>query len=149
MQAYLTHTFDSDDFDLVSVIDELPLWSAPFGLKLLDTIKLKSGINVLDIGSGLGFPLLEIAQRLGTTSTVYGIQTINKDSFKMSFVDAGTMFNHSLIKYWFLDSWKNILKPTDLEDIFARIEKSLNETATQKGEIQLTIPFVTIDCLKK
>ncbi len=56
-----------------SIYDELPLWSAPFGLTLLDTIRLKKGINILDIGSGGGFPLLEIAERLGRTVFVYGI----------------------------------------------------------------------------
>lgn len=58
---------------LVQVIDELPLWSAPFGLKLLDRIDYKKNISVLDIGSGTGFPMLEIAMRLGETSRVYGI----------------------------------------------------------------------------
>jgi ubiquinone/menaquinone biosynthesis C-methylase UbiE len=53
--------------------DELPLWSAPFGLKLLDVVQYKKNINVLDIGCGAGFPLLEIAQRLGATSVCYGI----------------------------------------------------------------------------
>ena len=48
-------------------------WSAPFGLKLLDAIKLLPNITALDIGFGLGFPLLEIAQRLGSSSKVYGI----------------------------------------------------------------------------
>lgn len=56
-----------------SVIDELPLWSAPFGLKLLDTVIYRKGITALDIGFGTGFPLIELAQRLGKTSVVYGI----------------------------------------------------------------------------
>jgi len=55
------------------VYDELPLWSAPFGLTLLDTIRMRSHINVLDIGSGSGFPMLELAERLGKTSMVYGL----------------------------------------------------------------------------
>jgi ubiquinone/menaquinone biosynthesis C-methylase UbiE len=53
--------------------DELPLWSAPFGLTLLDHVKYKPGITALDIGCGAGFPLIELAMRLGKTSTVYGI----------------------------------------------------------------------------
>ncbi len=64
------------------IYDELPLWSAPFGLMLLDTIRLKKGINILDIGSGAGFPLLEIAERAGRTAAVYGIDP-SVDSIKM------------------------------------------------------------------
>jgi len=53
--------------------DDLPLWSAPFGLTLLDTIRMKPNINVLDIGSGGGFPMLELAERMGKTCMVYGL----------------------------------------------------------------------------
>ncbi|MDD4554694.1 MAG: methyltransferase domain-containing protein [Bacteroidales bacterium] len=53
--------------------DELPLWSAPFGLMILETMPVRSGMKVLDIGSGNGFPMLEIAERLGDTSEVYGL----------------------------------------------------------------------------
>ena len=73
MKKYLNHTFSTEDKELVSIIDELPLWSAPFGLSLLNTIKLGNGFRVLDIGSGQGFPLIEIAQRLGESSMVFGI----------------------------------------------------------------------------
>ena len=53
--------------------DELPLWSAPFGLALLDTVRMRAGMNVLDIGSGTGFPMLELAARLGGSCMVYGL----------------------------------------------------------------------------
>jgi len=59
--------------ELVHVFDELPLWSAPFGLKLLDYVNYKPNITALDIGFGTGFPLIELAMRLGNSSTVYGI----------------------------------------------------------------------------
>jgi len=61
----------SDD-ELLKVYDETPLWSAPFGLSLLDTIKYRRNIKILDIGSGCGFPLLEIAMRFGNTCEVFG-----------------------------------------------------------------------------
>jgi arsenite methyltransferase len=53
--------------------DELPLWSAPFGMALLATIRLKRGMNILDIGSGSGFPMLEIADRAGASCRLYGV----------------------------------------------------------------------------
>jgi len=67
------HIVDLNSPDLVSAYDELPLWSAPFGLLLLDKIDMKPGMTVLDIGCGTGFPLLELAQRLGATGRIYGI----------------------------------------------------------------------------
>ena len=73
MKEYLNFTFDEKDPELISVIDDLPLWSAPFGLRLLEIIELRKHINVLDIGCGLGFPLIELSQRLGNTCNIYGI----------------------------------------------------------------------------
>jgi ubiquinone/menaquinone biosynthesis C-methylase UbiE len=71
MKKYLSAGFDLDK--MADVLDELPVWSAPFGLKLLDYVNYRSGISVLDIGSGTGFPLTELALRLGESSTVSGI----------------------------------------------------------------------------
>lgn len=57
------------------IYDELPFWSAPFGLSLLDTIRFRKEINVLDIGSGSGFPMIELAERMGRTCQVYGLDS--------------------------------------------------------------------------
>ncbi|MFX0095976.1 MAG: class I SAM-dependent methyltransferase [Candidatus Hodarchaeota archaeon] len=73
MVEYLKRNYDLNDKNLVSAYDELSLWAAPFGLQLLSTIEMKTNIVALDIGSGPGFPLIELAQRLGNTSQVYGI----------------------------------------------------------------------------
>ena len=68
--------------NLTKMYDELPLWSASFGLKLLDYIEYKPNINAIDLGFGTGFPLIELAMRLGNNSTVYGID-IWKDVFTL------------------------------------------------------------------
>lgn len=275
MKNYLNHKFDSDDPELISIIDELPLWSAPFGLMLLDNIRLKPNIKVLDIGCGLGFPLIELSQRFGNSCKFYGVdpwqnalkraqakiykyeitntlvtkslaenlpfknnsfdlivsnnginnvQDINQtlsecfrvsnpgaqllitmnleesmiefynvlketliennlneevekikahiyskrrplgemksliedsgfnikniieDNFNLRFLNALAMFNHPLIKYWFLGSWKEILKPENLENIFQQVEIKLDKIAQRNSESRLSIPYVLIDC---
>ena len=73
MLDYLDRRMHAGDAVLLSAQDDFPLWSAPFGLMLLDHILLRPEIEALDIGFGSGFPLLELAQRLGNSSTVYGI----------------------------------------------------------------------------
>ena len=53
--------------------DELPFWSAPFGIALLDRIRFRHGMRILDIGTGTGFPLTELAMRSGKESRVTGL----------------------------------------------------------------------------
>ena len=65
--------FDPENDDAVSALDELPLWAAPFGLRLLDLVRLRSGMTALDVGFGTGFPLLELAMRLGPSSVLRGL----------------------------------------------------------------------------
>lgn len=53
--------------------DELPLWSARFGLMLLDQVVLRRGMTVLDVGAGTGFLTIELAQRCGSDTTVIAV----------------------------------------------------------------------------
>ena len=57
----------------LSARDELPLWSAPFGLALLEAVTLRPGLRVLDVGFGTGFPALELGERLGAGARVVGV----------------------------------------------------------------------------
>ena len=277
MKDYLNHSFNRDDENFISIIDELPLWSAPFGLDLLSCIRMKRNMKVLDIGCGTGFPLIEIAMRLGSSSKIYGldpwipitrrikqkietlnlknvtivtgfaekmpfddrhfdmvvsnnglnnvqdieqsiiecsrvmksgsqfimtfnlentmmefydvfrmilekygmadeikkliahiyskrkplekiidllktaglgIENVQHKSFRIDFLDGSTMFDHYLIKYWFLDEWKNILSMQDREKIFEETEEHLNNSALNNGSFFLTIPYVIINCIK-
>ena len=277
MQKYLETKYNLRDPNLISVIDDLPLWSAPFGLKLLNTINFRNNINVLDIGSGFGFPIIELSQRLGKKCKLFGIEpwkeavrriklkikmleiknvkmivgnaeslnfedeffdlivsnnginnvenekqvlaeigrvakpgaqmvlTVNlpetmkefyeiyenvleemgklteidklkqhilkkrkpldhtldsitrvdfqilnvfEDSFELRFKDGSAMLNHFLIKFAFLEPWKNILTKKDIEDIFKKVERKLNKSAEKNGTLNLSVPWVCINCCK-
>ncbi|HAA25764.1 MAG TPA: hypothetical protein DCE11_06575 [Ruminiclostridium sp.] len=73
MQHYLEQEFDYNNENLVSAYDELPLWSSPFGLLMLEKIRFRPSIKALDVGCGTGFPLLELSQRFGSSCRFYGI----------------------------------------------------------------------------
>lgn len=72
MTDYLSYTFN-DNEQFINTFDELPLWSASFGLLLLKHLELRPNLTIIDIGSGAGFPLMELAGRCGTSCTLYGL----------------------------------------------------------------------------
>lgn len=59
--------------EVVAVLDELSLWSARFGIFLLDQIEIRRGLKILDVGCGTGFPLLELAQLSGNSCQLTGL----------------------------------------------------------------------------
>lgn len=64
---------DYSKSEFADLYDEVPLWSAPFGLVLLDRVPMKRGMTVLDLGAGTGFLTVELAQRCGPDSKVIAV----------------------------------------------------------------------------
>lgn len=67
-----------DDIDISTpefgeLHDELPLWSAPFGLLLLDRVPMKSSLTILDVGAGTGFLTIELAERCGPSTKLIAV----------------------------------------------------------------------------
>ena len=73
LEAVLSFTADANSEAFINHYDELPLWSAPFGAALLERVRMNPGARVLDVGCGTGFPLLELAQRLGPDCRAVGL----------------------------------------------------------------------------
>lgn len=71
--SFLDFTADFSSPATMTAYDELPLWSAMFGLLLLEEVPLTGIRAALDVGCGTGFPLIELAERLGASSTVHGL----------------------------------------------------------------------------
>lgn len=59
--------------DFGDLYDELPLWSAPFGLMLLEQVDPRPGVTILDVGAGTGFMTIELAQRCGAATMVIAV----------------------------------------------------------------------------
>lgn len=72
MTDYLKHKYDLNDTDFASIIDELSFWSSRFGRLLFDQIKIRWGIDILDVGCGNGFPLFELAHVFGGSCRITG-----------------------------------------------------------------------------
>jgi 2-polyprenyl-3-methyl-5-hydroxy-6-metoxy-1,4-benzoquinol methylase len=74
MKAMISCYPKTCDTGLTPVFEGFPYCSAPSGLDVLNTVKLKPHLKVLDIGSGSGYLLIELAQRLGNSCIVYGLE---------------------------------------------------------------------------
>jgi hypothetical protein len=48
----------------------------------------------------------------------------------------------------FLESWASIVPEDDRVKVFKEVENRLNQQAQEQGELQLSVPFVCIDCIK-
>jgi ubiquinone/menaquinone biosynthesis C-methylase UbiE len=64
---------DFNSPEVIDAYDEVALWSAMFGLLLLEEVPMANVTSVLDVGCGTGFPLIELAERLGTRAHVHGL----------------------------------------------------------------------------
>ena len=60
---YLSFEVDLNAPETVLVYDELPLWSAPFGLLLLERVPIRPGMRVLDVAAGTGNASIPAAAR--------------------------------------------------------------------------------------
>ncbi|NUN10426.1 MAG: methyltransferase domain-containing protein [Ignavibacteriaceae bacterium] len=72
MIGYLNNKFNVNDPSFISSLDEAPLWSVPFGLKIFERVRFRQNIRALDVGCGTGYPLIELAESLGGTCEVFG-----------------------------------------------------------------------------
>src|SRR4029453_6411254 len=72
-EDFLSFHADLSSPELFSSYDEQPLWSAKFGLLLLAEVPFDDVATLLDVGCGTGFPLIELAERLGPDCRSHGI----------------------------------------------------------------------------
>src|SRR3954467_3063810 len=70
---FLSFNADFNSPQVIAAYDEVALWSAMFGLLLLEEVPLANVTMALDVGCGTGFPLIELAERLGDRAQVHGM----------------------------------------------------------------------------
>jgi arsenite methyltransferase len=73
MPNFLDFSYNLNDPDSASALDEVSLWAARFGLFLFSHLELRPNLNILDLACGTGFPLFELAQMHGASCQVTGI----------------------------------------------------------------------------
>ena len=56
-----------------SMFDEVSLWASRFGSLMLEHLEIRDDLDVLDVGCGTGFPLIELAGLHGQRSRFTGV----------------------------------------------------------------------------
>ena len=64
---------DAEVHGFADLYDELPLWSARFGILLLERVPLARHLKILDVGAGTGFLTVELAERCGSSCRVIAV----------------------------------------------------------------------------
>lgn len=73
MTDYLRTLPDLEDEALAAAFDQVSFWSARFGTLLFRHLELGPNLDILDLGCGTGFPLLEMAQVFGPSCRLVGV----------------------------------------------------------------------------
>lgn len=72
----------------------------------------------------------------------------HQEMAEMRFVDGSAFFRHYFIKAAFLDAWKAVLEPDQLDGVFSCLEEKLNQVARDTGELRLSIPMAYLEAQK-
>jgi hypothetical protein len=67
----------------------------------------------------------------------------------LRFADGTTMLQHFLIRLAFLESWVHLIAPEDVGAVFDRVESELNERARRDGQVEMSVPWVCLDCRRR
>jgi len=156
MQDYLSHNSNEDNYDQISLIDELPQWSAPFGLDILELVKLKPDITALDVGSKLGFPLIELATRLGESGEVIGLIPWEKAVIRTNYLIRVLHINNATVikgiseRMPFEDNSFSLIVSNNCLASVVNIEKSLPEYhRVSKADAQFIFTMILSDTMKE
>jgi hypothetical protein len=79
----------------------------------------------------------------------FKIVKVFEDSFVLRFLDASALLHHSLTKIGFLDGWRSIVDADEEREIFETVERKLDEEASRRGELRLSVPMLYLEAEKE
>jgi arsenite methyltransferase len=72
-----------------------------------------------------------------------------EEGFELRFLDGGALLNHSLTKIGFLDGWRSVVDADDEREVFETVERKLDEVASRRGELRLSVPMLYLEAEKE
>ena len=95
-------------------------------------------------------------QQRGTDETIrelledarFSVLKIIRDKFYMRYIDGTALLRHFLTIVGFLPGWRSVLPLEREAEVFALLEKKLNEQADWDGELKMTVPVLYVEAVK-
>jgi ubiquinone/menaquinone biosynthesis C-methylase UbiE len=109
-------------------------------LRELDKEEHVERLNAQEDHRGTKETVCRMLERAGFT-----VIKVIEDKFEMRFLDGSAMLRHSLVRFGFLDGWRGVVPAQDEEEVFALLEKRLNEAANRQGELRMTVPMLYVE----
>lgn len=79
MKDGISHILNEyETISLSSILDDFSVWSSMTGMDLLNNIPVREYRRIIDIGTGTGFPIIELAQRFNKNCEFVGIDKWDK-----------------------------------------------------------------------
>ena len=95
-------------------------------------------------------------QQRGTDETIrelledarFSVLKIIRDKFYMRYIDGTALLRHFLTIVGFLPGWRSVLPLEREAEVFALLEKKLNEQADWDGELKMSVPVLYVEAVK-
>jgi arsenite methyltransferase len=148
MTDYLQAYIDLSTADKASIIDEMPYWAAKFAELFFEHLELRPNLTVLDLGTGTGVPLFELAHQHGKSCSFVGLDVwhagLERANFKRGLYQ---LPNVSLVEYDggkfpFLDSCFDLIVSNVGLNNFSNVDAILAE-CRRVAKLDARIAFTT------
>jgi hypothetical protein len=73
------------------------------------------------------------------------VDRVIKRSFTMRYADGAALLEHPFIRLAFLDPWRAVPRPEDVDSVMAELGGRLDEVADREGELALAVAFACFD----
>jgi hypothetical protein len=73
------------------------------------------------------------------------VTRVEREDAVMRFSDGSALLRHHFIKLGFLDAWKDVVDAAARVQVFAELEKRLNEASRAGGVLALTVPLAYVE----
>jgi arsenite methyltransferase len=71
------------------------------------------------------------------------------ETFRLRYRNGRALFTHPLTRHGFLDGWRGVVREDEADEIFAAIERRLDDLAAARGSLDMTVPMLYLEATRR